>query len=232
MDELESSPGQPPQPSDPVSKYTSRSILVKEVNWLGDLVMSLPALRAIRRAYPLARLSVLVKSGLAGFFDGIDWLDEVISYPDQPRSLKHKLNIVRDIRSREFDLAILFPNSFESALWVMLAGIPRRAGYATDARGFLLTDRVNPSDDALTRHQSRYWLGMLRDTLGIPIGEEAPYCGLGYQRPPSRSDAFMAETTSCSPRLTADCARPDRGLRTGQGMAARSIRLFNRSARA
>jgi lipopolysaccharide heptosyltransferase II len=178
MDELESGLDYLANRSAPVPKYASRSILVKEVNWLGDLVMSLPALRAIRKAYPLTRLSVLVKGGLAGFFDGMNWIDEVISYPDQPQGLKYKLNIVRNLRSRKFDLAILFPNSFESALWTMLAGIPRRAGYATDARGFMLTDRANPSDNALTAHQSRYWLEMVRDTLGIYIIEEASYSGL------------------------------------------------------
>src|ERR1700723_2691116 len=57
-----------------------KRILVKEVNWLGDLVISLPALRAVRRAWPEAAVSVLVKRELAGFFDGMDWLAEVIPY--------------------------------------------------------------------------------------------------------------------------------------------------------
>ena len=55
-------------------------ILVKEVNWLGDVVMSLPALRAIRRAWPRAHLAVLIKKELASFFDGARWLDEMIPY--------------------------------------------------------------------------------------------------------------------------------------------------------
>ena len=55
-------------------------IVVKEVNWLGDVVMSLPALRAIRRAWPRAHLAVLIKKELASFFDGAGWIDEVIPY--------------------------------------------------------------------------------------------------------------------------------------------------------
>ena len=55
-------------------------IVVKEVNWLGDLVMSMPALRAIRRSFPRARISVVTKSELASFFDGVEWIDEVIPY--------------------------------------------------------------------------------------------------------------------------------------------------------
>ena len=50
-------------------------ILVKEVNWLGDVVMSLPALRAIRRAWPRAHLAVLIKKELASFFEGARWID-------------------------------------------------------------------------------------------------------------------------------------------------------------
>ena len=50
-------------------------ILVKEVNWLGDVVMSLPALRAVRRAFPQAHLSILIKQELASFFDGSTWID-------------------------------------------------------------------------------------------------------------------------------------------------------------
>ena len=57
-----------------------KRILIKAVNWLGDLVMSLPAMRAMRRAFPDALLAILVKRELAGFFDGADWIDEVIPY--------------------------------------------------------------------------------------------------------------------------------------------------------
>jgi heptosyltransferase-2 len=144
-------------------------VLIKEVNWLGDLVMSLPALRAIRATFASARLSVLVLSQLAGFFDGIPWIDEVIPYhPAAGLSavVGRHLRIIREIRRRRFDLAIVLPNSFQSALWVTMAGIPRRAGYAADGRGFMLTDRaVYPPDPNL--HLSDSWLTMLRNTLGV-----------------------------------------------------------------
>src|SRR6266481_5710039 len=55
-------------------------ILVKEVNWLGDLVISLPALRAVRAAYPMSKIAVMVKRELAPFFDGLGWVDEVMPY--------------------------------------------------------------------------------------------------------------------------------------------------------
>ena len=149
-----------------------RRILVKEVNWLGDLVMSLPALRAVRRAWPNAYLAVLVKKELASFFDGAAWLDEVIPY-SIGRGLSgfmDRRRIVGEIRTRKFDLGVLFPNSFESALWLAMAGIKRRAGFVGDARSALLTLKASPPPEALSRHQVNYWLAMLRKT-GVAEGD-------------------------------------------------------------
>ncbi len=148
-------------------------ILVKEVNWLGDLVMSLPALRAIRRSWPDAHLAVLIKKELASFFDGASWLDEVIPY-SVGRGLSgfmDRRRIVAEIRRRKFDLGVLFPNSFESALWIAMAGIKRRAGFVADARGALLTLKASPPPESLERHQVNYWLSMLRET-GVTSGTE------------------------------------------------------------
>jgi heptosyltransferase-2 len=149
--------------------FVAGHVLVKEVNWLGDLVISLPALRAIRAAYAHARLAVLVKQELASFFDGASWIDEVIPYASGGffRAPTASLRIANQLRSRKFDLAVLFPGSFSSALWVTLAGIPRRAGYSTDGRGFMLSHRGTPPADALAGHQAFYWLAMVRETLGL-----------------------------------------------------------------
>jgi len=141
--------------------------MVKEVNWLGDLVISLPALHAVRRRYAGAHLAVVIRAELAGFFDGIAWIDEVITYQTLRGAWRIGTNrrLIDDIRSRRFDLAILFPNSFSSALIATLAGVPRRAGYSTDGRGLLLTDRTRPDEDALAGHQKDYWLRMVRATV-------------------------------------------------------------------
>jgi heptosyltransferase II len=146
-------------------------ILVKEVNWLGDVMMSLPALRAIRRSWPDAHLAVLIKQELASFFDGARWVDEVIPY-SVGRGLSgffDRRRIVAEIRSRRFDLGVLFPNSFESALWIAMAGIRRRAGFVADARGAMLTLKASPPSDAMTAHQVNYWLAMARGT-GVADG--------------------------------------------------------------
>ena len=146
-----------------------RRILVKEVNWLGDLVISLPALRAIRRAWPDAHLAVLIKEELASFFDGSAWLDEIIPYAVGRgfSGFVDRRRIVGEIRARHFDLGVLFPNSFESALWITMAGVRRRAGYIADARGAMLNLKAPPPLDATSGHQVHYWLAMVRETLGI-----------------------------------------------------------------
>lgn len=156
-----------PTPPTSALNHPSR-VLVKEVNWLGDLVISLPALKAVRRRFADSHLAVLVKAELAGFFDGCGWIDEVIAYRREHgmRGLAMQSQIVAELRARRFDLAILFPNSFSSALWTALGKVRRRAGYATDARGPLLTDRARPDPAALDGHQSAYWLGMVRQTVG------------------------------------------------------------------
>ena len=153
-----------------------RRILVKEVNWLGDVVMSLPALRGVRRAWPDAHLAVLVKKELVSFFDGAAWLDEVIPY-SVGRGLSgfmDRRRIVGEIRTRKFDLGVLFPNSFESALWLAMAGIKRRAGFVGDARSALLTLKASPPPEALNHHQVNYWLAMLRET-GVADGDAGDF---------------------------------------------------------
>lgn len=144
-------------------------LLVKEVNWLGDLVMTLPALRAIRRAFPHARLAVLIRQELASFFDGLRWVDEVIGYRIRGGigGVLDRRRLVRDLRARQFDAAIVLPRSFESALWVALARIPRRIGYVADQRGPLLTHRAVRDATVLARHQVHDYLHLLQATLGI-----------------------------------------------------------------
>ncbi len=145
-------------------------ILVREVNWLGDIVMSLPALRAIRKAFPKAHLSVLVKKELASFFDGAAWIDEVIPLKIRKgwvNGVRDRRALIRELKARKFDLAVLFPNSFNSAIWPAMAGIPHRAGFSRDMRGLLLTHKIRPTPEILEVHQVNYYLHMLKETLSL-----------------------------------------------------------------
>jgi lipopolysaccharide heptosyltransferase II len=176
-------------------------VLVKEVNWLGDLVISLPALRAIRAAFATSTLSVMVKRELAGFFDGMSWVDEVMPYTIGRglRGIVDRRKIISRIRERRFDLAILFPNSFQSALWVTLGGVPRRAGFVADHRRALLTHRALPDGNSLNGHQRGYWLAMIRETMGVMPAAGAEELTLEVAKPHRDKMRAWLEANRMSP---------------------------------
>ena len=168
------SPGEPRKNVDmklPLSP-SPKKILVAVCNWLGDLVISLPALRAIRRSFPEAHIAILVRRNLAGFFDGFSWIDEIIAFSVRPgmSGIADHLSVIRAIRSRRFDLAVFFPKTRELAVWATLAGVPRRAGYIGDLRGPMLTHSVPRPPHVTHGHQVDHWLAMVRNTIGA-IGE-------------------------------------------------------------
>ncbi|MFN8641464.1 MAG: lipopolysaccharide heptosyltransferase II [Candidatus Binatia bacterium] len=177
-----------PPPAPPPTR-----VLVKEVNWLGDLVMTMPALRAVRRAFPHAAIAVLVKQELASFFDGTRWIDEVIGYRVRRglRGLADRRRVVASIRRGGFDLAILFPRSFEAALWATLARVPRRAGYVDDGRRRLLTHQAWRDAALFQQHQVQDYLQLLRATLNI--AGDARDCALDVEpRHRASMDAWLA----------------------------------------
>jgi len=133
-------------------------------NWLGDCVMALPVLRAIRRAHPQNGLAVLARPGMANLFLAEGSADTVIERSGI-------FGDVRRLRRKRFAEAWLLPNSFRSALAPWLAGIPERIGYDTDFRGPLLTRRLK--EPRRTEHQLRDYDALLR-SRGIEPDLEAP----------------------------------------------------------
>lgn len=113
-----------------------RRILIRSANWVGDAVMSLPTIRAIRKNFPGAEISILAKPWVSPLFDNNPDVDHIIIYDAAKRhgGLFGKLRLSKDLREKRFDLAILLQNAFEAALITWMAGIPNRLGYNTDAR--------------------------------------------------------------------------------------------------
>jgi heptosyltransferase-2 len=140
-------------------------ILVRATNWIGDAVMSLPALRAIRTRFPDAHIAVLARPWVADLYFGETAVDRVIPYPHRPgaRELAAKWSTVRALRRERFDLAILFQNAFEAAAVARLAGISRIVGYNRDGRGFLLSQAIPvPKAGETPTHELYYYLELLR----------------------------------------------------------------------
>ena len=159
----------PPAPNlRPLAAPRPHRIIVKAVNWLGDLVMSGPRCMRSATRSPMRIWPVLVRRELASFFDGARWVDEVIPYRLRGgvAGLGDQLSIVRRIRAGHFDLAVVLPNSFQSAMWMVLAGVQRRAGYEADHRAFMLTHKVAPRADVERAHQVHHWLTMVAETIG------------------------------------------------------------------
>jgi len=156
----------PPLASRP--SLTASRILIRGTNWIGDAVMSEPALSAIRRAFPKATITLLVKPAIAELYQQHPAIDQLLVYEHRGRHarLSGKWTLACELRRGRFDLAILFQNAFEAALLAFLAGIPRRYGYRTDGRGFLLSDPIAVLDRTNLEHQTRYYLNLLRP-LGI-----------------------------------------------------------------
>src|SRR5215831_3635181 len=122
------------------------SRLVIAPNWIGDSVMAIPFVRALRRKFPGDRLAVLARPGPAAIYRAESSADTVLARTHFPTD-------ALTLRTRGFDEAWLLPHSFRAALLSFAAGIPERIGFDSDRRGFLLT--VSVTRPPPTDHQLR-----------------------------------------------------------------------------
>ncbi|MEZ4528378.1 MAG: lipopolysaccharide heptosyltransferase II [Desulfobacterales bacterium] len=145
-----------------------RKILIRAANWVGDAVMSTPMIRAVRGNFPHAHISILAKPWVAPVFEHSPHIDQILVYEAAGRhkGISGILRLAKELRTYDFDMALLVQNAFEAALISFLAGIPIRAGYNTDGRTFLLTHAVPMSKEIKKRHQIDYYLG-IPEGLGL-----------------------------------------------------------------
>ncbi|MBI4826811.1 MAG: lipopolysaccharide heptosyltransferase II [Nitrospirae bacterium] len=151
-----------------------KRILIRGVNWIGDAVLTIPAISAVRHEFPDAHISLLVKPWVADIFKENRDIDEIILYEKEYDSLAGKFRLAKELRQKGFDKVILLQNAFDAALITWLAGIPERIGYARDARGFLLTKSIPVEKESLKKHQINYYLGLLNQA-GIDARFTHPY---------------------------------------------------------
>ena len=137
-----------------------RKILVRATNWVGDAVMSLPALRALHEKFSSAEISILAKPWVADLYGREPFCHRVIPYA--PSGLASKWRTAKSLRRENFDCAILLQNAFEAAAVAFLAGIPERIGYARDGRSALLTRAIRvPKTGEIPPHERFYYLELL-----------------------------------------------------------------------
>src|SRR5208283_334938 len=134
----------PPLPRRSEAK-TGRRILVRGTNWLGDAVMTTPALMRLREKFPEAHITLLTPEKLGDLWMNHPAVNETIVFASD----ENAFSVGRELRAGNFDLALVLPNSPRSALEVWLARIPQRIGYARPWRNWFLTMRVTPRPDAV-----------------------------------------------------------------------------------
>ncbi|MEW6111576.1 MAG: lipopolysaccharide heptosyltransferase II [Thermodesulfobacteriota bacterium] len=136
-------------------------IVIRGTNWVGDTIISLPALKQIRRIFPSSIITLWVRTSLKGLVEATQTADRVISFDQNSAGpVLRSVHMMRRLADERFDAAILLQNAFESAFTAWLARIPLRVGYPTDLRGPLLNVRVPLTANIRAMHQVFYYLAI------------------------------------------------------------------------
>jgi heptosyltransferase-2 len=140
-------------------------ILIRATNWVGDAILALPALRAVRGRFADAELVIVARPYVAEIYQDQEICDRLVTY--DPRGLhagfRGRERLAAELRKQKFDVALLLQNAFDAAWLALRAGIPERIGYARDGRSFLLTKAVPvPKPGEIPAHEKFYYLELLR----------------------------------------------------------------------
>ena len=186
-------------------------ILVRSTNWIGDAVMTTPAVRTIRENFPESEITMLVHPWVADVFRYSPRVDRIFLYEKKGvhKGLKGMVRLAGELRAEEFDCAILLQNAFEAAFITRLAGIPVRAGYTTDGRSLLLTHPVQKAPDLVRKHEIHYYQRIMR--------------GLGLKTAANELELFI-------PGVHVDAARQRLGERIGEEVGVVPLIGFNPGA--
>jgi lipopolysaccharide heptosyltransferase II len=177
-------------------------ILIRSSNWLGDAVMSVPAIRAIKNGRPDVHMTIAAPEKIAPMWKLISEVDAIIPLPDA--SL---LSVVRLLRQQPpFDVAILFPNSLRVAIETWLNGVPRRVGYRGHWRSWLVNQIVRePRKPGPPEHHSRRFLRIARECGAETLNAQHPTPKT--QRP----TGYQASTINYQPLKLALCPGAEYG---------------------
>lgn len=160
-------------------------IFIRGVNWVGDAVMTIPAIRSLRIALRDAEISQLLRPTVASIFDKHPDINNLLIYEESYKGITGKINLINMLKSKSFSKAFLFQNAFDAAMLAFLAGIPERIGYNRDGRGFMLTNPVEFNGEDRKIHHIEYYLTLLR-RAGIKAEYSIPYI---FQSHEERSEA-------------------------------------------
>jgi heptosyltransferase-2 len=170
-----------------------RKVLIRSVNWIGDAVMTTPAINVIREHFPHAEITILANALVSQLFALHPGIDSVITFDRQGKhhGVFGRLLLAAELRKHAFDLAIILPNSFDSALVPWLAGIPNRIGKCSDGRTLLLSGRYEVATEAPPCHEVEYYLNLMK-YFGITGNCTQPHLFITSEEE-NRASAALAE---------------------------------------
>jgi len=172
-------------------------IVIRGTNWLGDSVITIPAVRALRALFPASTISMIAPRNLSGLWECEPSVDRVIPL-ERPTPPREKLGLVRLLRGERYDLGVIFPNSFESALWFYLGGVRERLGYRTCGRALLLNRGVRPPGPK--GHQVHGYLRLVR-SLGEVECDPVPVVTLPDEAGPAASGLLLGKGIKSGSRI-------------------------------
>ncbi|MBT3201958.1 MAG: lipopolysaccharide heptosyltransferase II [Phycisphaerales bacterium] len=151
-----------------MSDFASGNIVVFLPNWVGDVVMATPTLRALRENFPDAKITYFGRAIALDTLAGTDWADDFIyAAPKGKTKILGQCQVIAALRRGRFDMAFLMTNSFRTAFLARFAGIGRIAGYDRDARRCLLTDTIAPLRDEAGRFEPISALDYYANLIGV-----------------------------------------------------------------
>ncbi len=141
------------------------NIMIRATNWVGDGILALPAIRAVRQKFPEARLSIVARPYVAEIYRDQALCDELVLYDPKGshRSWSSRAKFAKELRAKKFDASLLLQNAFDAAWLAWRARIQERIGYARDGRSLLLTKAIAvPKPGEIPPHERFYYLELLR----------------------------------------------------------------------
>jgi heptosyltransferase II len=200
-------------------------MIVRATNWVGDAIMALPALRALRGRFPEAHVSVVARPYVADIYRDQNICDQLVAY--DPRAahagLSGRERLAEELRSQKFDVAVLLQNAFDAAWLAWRAGVHERIGYARDGRSVLLTKAVPvPRPGEIPAHEQFYYLELLRraglvdnptgeNFISLNVNQEAKRrAGAQLASAGARADAMRIAVGAGASYGSAKCWPPER----------------------
>ncbi|MBA3958094.1 MAG: lipopolysaccharide heptosyltransferase II [Parachlamydiaceae bacterium] len=152
-----------------------KKIIVRMPNWLGDLVMATPILKALREKWPDAHITAMCQSNVASLLENDPNINEVLKFKRVSGWIHHLHHgeVINALRYGHYDLGILLTNSFSSAWWFWRGKVKNRIGFAGNVRNLLLNKAV-PFPEKIASQHLVITYKMLLEPLGIPVSDDSP----------------------------------------------------------